>query len=92
MTKQVTISASLWETTAQFSHAGVACAIMLAARAHFSLKTALIVGAVGIVAAAGKEFGYDAHFETTDARGSDLMDFSFYVLGLVIGFFVGGKL
>lgn len=89
MVKQVTISASLWETTAQFSHAGVACAIVQAVRSHSSSNSLTLgVAGVAVALAAVKEFYYDRNFETTDARGSDLMDFSFYALGILIGLFI----
>jgi hypothetical protein len=42
-------------------------------------------GAAAIVLfAAGKEFWYDARYETAEVRGSDLEDFSFYIAGALI--------
>jgi hypothetical protein len=81
----VTVRKTLWETTAQFAHAGTACAIMEGVRKYSSLRVALIVGGVALVAAAIKEFWYDQNYETTDERGSNLLDFSMYAVGIVLG-------
>jgi hypothetical protein len=56
--------------------------LMFAACEH----NCLIVLVVGVVAAAVKEFGYDAHYELPKQTFADnLMDFSFYVLGGLLG-------
>ena len=39
---------------------------------------------IGVVFAGVKEFAWDATMEITDVRGSDLKDFSFYLLGIFI--------
>jgi len=41
-------------------------------------------GGAVVVWAAAKEFWYDSRFESTEVRGSDLEDFSFYVAGALV--------
>ncbi len=66
---------------------------ILAQKAHFLgglaavwgsavLFSAPIYGAIGItVFAVVKEFWYDQHYETPEIRGSNSLDFLFYVFG-----------
>jgi hypothetical protein len=49
------------------------------------MHAALIAAAVGTVAAALKEFWYDQNYETVDTRGSNLLDFSMYEIGIIAG-------
>lgn len=87
----VTISKWLWNFTAQSAHFGVAAAIMEGVKVHASTKAAITILIIGVIAAGVKEFWYDYHYETADERGSSPVDFTFYVLGLVIGFASGGS-
>jgi Negative regulator of sigma F len=88
----VTVAKWLWDFTAQSAHAGVAAAIMMGVREHAPTRVAIAILIIGAAAAAVKEFWYDYHYETVDERGSSPMDFTFYVLGLAVGFIVGGPL
>lgn len=82
------IDPKFFNEVAQFAHFGVAAFIYLAIGHiaakrgffHWSWYGALI--ALGVVAAAVKEFWYDKNFENEATRGSDLEDFTFYVLGI----------
>jgi hypothetical protein len=48
-----------------------------------------VVGSiVGLVYAALKEGIYDVYYEDAETRGSGLVDFSFYLLGMGIGLLV----
>lgn len=89
MTTQVTVSKWLWAFTGQAAHMGCACALMEAFRLHTSLHTSIIILVIGLGLAAIKEFWYDYKFETVIERGSSLLDFSMYTVGLLLGFFVG---
>jgi hypothetical protein len=88
------IDPAFFNEVAQFAHAGVACSIYLSigyiAEKHsvFSWLWYGILILTGVVAAGVKEFWYDANFENQATRGSDLEDFSFYVLGIVIAVIV----
>lgn len=68
------------ELTAQFAHAGCACAIVLSF-AHFGHE----VAGVGVILAWAvlKEFVFDALVERQPLR-SNLLDFSMYITGTVV--------
>jgi len=66
---------------AQLSHFGGACAIiygLIVLCGSSAMWPAVIVLAIvcGI-----KEFWYDYHYETTEVRGSSLLDFAMYMAG-----------
>jgi hypothetical protein len=82
----VTISKRLWDITSQMSHFGCSAALMLVIRIHTSPRVAIIALVFALAIAAGKEFWYDYHYETVDERGSSLLDFVMYALGLVLGY------
>lgn len=77
----------IWEFTGQAAHFSVA-ALAMAALHHHSSRGVLIAFAVGIPAAAFKEFYWDYKYEDAATRGSSLLDFSMYMAGLVVGFFI----
>jgi len=46
----------------------------------------LYISALGVtIWAIGKEFWYDEHYEDAAVRGSSLLDFTFYMVGLAAG-------
>ena len=80
---RVGLSLSLNEV-AQASHVAIAAAVVGLSSARFHTMLAKLVGAAVIVAFASiKEFWFDKRFEDAVTRGSDLEDFSYYVLGAV---------
>jgi hypothetical protein len=84
------IDPAFFYEVSQFAHAGVAGLIYLSI-GHIAQKHnffhwywyGALIG-LGVVAAAVKEFYYDPRFENEATRGSDLEDFSFYMLGILI--------
>jgi hypothetical protein len=60
--------------------------------ALFHVHHWLIISIVGVMlSAAVKEFYIDQNYEDAATRGSNLEDFSFYIVGLAIGIFVCWK-
>lgn len=85
---QITVDSILFNVTAQCAHAFAAAYIMHQAQHHVPRYAKFALGA-GLLAAAIKEFWYDYHYETPAERGSSLLDFSMYAVGLVAGYFLG---
>ena len=77
----------IWEFTGQAAHASVA-AIAMASLHHHAPHGVIWALAVGVPAAAFKEFWWDYHYEDAATRGSSLLDFSMYMVGLAAGFFI----
>jgi len=51
----------------------------------FGLGYPRIMGSfIGVIFAAVKEFSWDEDLEDVETRGSNLQDFSFYILGILI--------
>lgn len=82
----VTTNKWIWEFTGQAAHFSVA-ALAMAALGH-AHHGHLIGFLAGVPAAAFKEFYWDYHYEDAVTRGSSLLDFSMYMAGLVVGFFL----
>lgn len=84
------IDPKFFNEVSQFAHAGVAGLIYLSighvAQKHdfFDWLWYGILIAAGVGLAAFKEFWYDPHYENPATRGSDLEDFSFYLVGISI--------
>lgn len=81
------ISLSLDEV-AQASHVAIAAAIvgLTAARFHGHWKYFAAMIVIGL--AALKEFWFDQHYEDAATRGSNLEDWSYYVLGTALALLI----
>lgn len=77
----------IWEFTGQAAHLSVA-ALAMAALHHHVPHGVIWAFAVGVPAAAIKEFWWDYKYEDAATRGSSLLDFSMYLCGLIIGIFI----
>lgn len=83
---QITVDKFTWTVAAQSAHISVAALVMIAcARFHANMWYAI---PVCVAAAAVKEFWYDYQYEDAATRGSSLLDFSMYMCGIVVGFFL----
>lgn len=80
----VVVGKTLWNVTSQASHVAVSFAIMQIVKHHGSHS--LIIMLIGLLLAVIKEFWYDYHYETETERGSSLLDFVMYALGLGLGY------
>jgi hypothetical protein len=84
------IDPKFFNEVAQFAHVGVAGLIYLTVgvialkQGLFSWKWYGPLVGVGVALAAWKEGYYDPRHENAATRGSDLEDFSFYMLGILI--------
>lgn len=80
------ISDNEWEGLAQKSHV-LFGAILPITIVFLSgrLRPLWYLVPVFVAWAAWKEFWYDNKYENSDERGSDLLDFSMYMLGLFVG-------
>lgn len=72
-----------FNTVSQFAHAGVAYAITLSVLMSLGLEAMWWFVPIAVALAAVKEFWYDYKYESAEARGSSLEDFSFYMSGVV---------
>jgi len=82
----IEVNSFLFNITAQFAHFFTAAFLMHEIKAH-APRFAKPVLFAGLLAAAIKEFIYDYVYETPAERGSSLLDFAMYALGLVLGYF-----
>lgn len=87
MATQITVTKWIWEFTGQAAHL-CAAALAMTILSHHVHNGHWWGLAVGIPAAALKEFWYDEKYEDPATRGSSLLDFSMYMVGLLIGWFV----
>lgn len=78
----------LVDVTAQFSHALGGAFFVVAVGVIFGKCSTLYAFVLVAAGAAIKEFYWDYNFESPTDRGSDLEDFSFYMLGAFVGFLV----
>ena len=85
MSSQITVTKWIWDFTAQSGHAMAGYIVVTKVKQHHGMHAALIAAAVGTVASAMKEFWYDQNYETVDTRGSNLLDFSMYEIGIIAG-------
>jgi hypothetical protein len=69
---------------AQKAHAVGGGLVVLGSHSLWGKRALKYAIPIGIVVAALKEFAYDAHWQEPDIRGSDLRDFTFYMIGGVI--------
>ncbi|MGA7919065.1 MAG: hypothetical protein WCA38_05285 [Candidatus Acidiferrales bacterium] len=82
------IDPKFFNEVSQFAHFFSAATVYLSFRIvavhlhKFSWKWTWIIVACGVALAAWKEFWYDKHDENKATRGSDLEDFTFYMLGI----------
>lgn len=87
MTAQATVTKWIWEFTGQAAHLSVAALAMVVLHHHVSHGYLWALG-FGIPAAALKEFWWDYAYEDAATRGSSLLDFSMYLAGLAVGWFI----
>jgi hypothetical protein len=77
-----TITRKLFNQVAQLGHFAGGAAITLATVVLWRASYAPFAGfGIVVVLAAIKEFWFDEHYESAEVRGSNLEDFSFYLLG-----------
>jgi hypothetical protein len=77
-----TITRKLFNQVAQLGHFAGGAALVLATVVLWRDAHAPFAGFAGVLLAAGvKEFWFDQHYESAEVRGSNLEDFSFYLLG-----------
>lgn len=88
MSTQVTVSKWIWDFTGQAAHLMAGYIAVSTVHRHTSSKATKIVAIVGVGAAAFKEFWWDYHYEDVATRGSSLLDFSMYCVGIILGLFV----
>jgi len=81
------INAAFFNQVSQYAHFFAAATVYLTI-GRFSHHWALYMLPVGIGLAAWKEFWWDSHKENAATRGSDLEDFSFYMLGILFGMLI----
>lgn len=81
----VCIPASFWNLVGELAHVGWGALIVLACAAIFGKWITWYVAILFMIYAAIKEFWYDQNYETPDERGSNLVDFLFYGVGVIIG-------
>jgi hypothetical protein len=85
------IDPKFFNEVSQFAHFFAAATVYLTIflvllAGHWYTPRRLLLWVIpGVALAAFKEFWYDKHDENAETRGSDLEDFSFYVLGIVYG-------
>jgi hypothetical protein len=84
----VTVRYWLWNATSQVAHVMAGYILVSKTNKYFGDNAACVVLGLGIAAALYKEFYYDYHYESADERGSSLLDFSAYVLGMMVGLFI----
>ena len=78
----------IWEFTGQFAHASAGYIAISTIKQHTNVHKVLeIITAIGVAAAAFKEFYWDYHYEDAATRGSSLLDFSMYMVGIALGWF-----
>lgn len=83
----VTVNKFIWDFTGQAAHFAVAALAMVVVGKYIP-HGHLYGFLIGVPAAALKEFWYDFKYEDAATRGSSLLDFSMYMAGLVLGFFI----
>jgi hypothetical protein len=71
-----------YNTVAQFAHVGMAYAITLSVLLIGNGAVLYWYLPVAVGLAAAKEFWYDYKFESPEVRGSSLVDFTFYLVGI----------
>jgi len=84
-TKQVTVTKWIWEFTGQAAHCMAGYLAVSKAKQYGGRRTQSIVTVVGVAAAAIKEFWWDYKYEDAATRGSSLLDFSMYMIGISLG-------
>ena len=88
MSSVITVRSWLFNFTGQAAHFFAAAYLMSTIRRHASFHHSFIAYVVGLSAAAIKEFWYDYKYETAEERGSSLLDFTMYAVGLSLGLFL----
>ena len=85
----VNVNHFIWEFTGQAAHVMAGYIAISTTRRHTQGHKVLgIVTGVAVAAAAFKEFYWDYHYEDAATRGSSLLDFSMYMVGIALGWFV----
>jgi hypothetical protein len=84
-TATITINKFISDFTGQFAHASAGYIAINNAKRHTSHRMALLITGVAIAAAAFKEFYWDYKYEDAATRGSSVLDFSMYMVGIVLG-------
>lgn len=84
---QTQISLSLDEV-AQASHVAIGAAVVALTSARFHGPSKYIAAGIVVALAAVKEFWFDQNFEDAVTRGSNLEDWSYYVLGCVVALLI----
>jgi hypothetical protein len=80
--KQPQISKQTFNAVSQSAHFFGACTFVFGWLACFPSKRLFLGILIFTVAAAVKEFWYDYRYENRYVRGSSLLDFTMYVVGL----------
>lgn len=84
----VTVTKWIWEFTGQFAHCTAGYLAVSKSGQYAGLEGKIVATILGVIAAAIKEFWYDEVYEDAATRGSSLLDFSMYALGMTLGWFV----
>jgi hypothetical protein len=85
---QVTVNKFIWSFTGQAAHAMAGYIAVSKARQYGGHQWAAIATGIVIAAAIYKEFFWDYHFEDAATRGSSLLDFAMYMVGIAAGWIV----
>lgn len=86
---QVSVNSFIWSFTGAAAH--ILAGHLLTSTIHRhggGLRGMLIGTAIGLAAAAFKEFYYDEKYEDPVTRGSSPLDFAEYAIGIALGWFV----
>ena len=81
----VVVSWLLWQEVGQTTHVLAGLLVILGPIALFGARFWYVWALALVLFASVKEFWYDENYETADERGSNLEDFGFYMVGLVVG-------
>lgn len=79
------ISEKFFNFVSQMAHWAVMAFLTLTVSLFFGLNGLLIAIGIGVIYAAWHEFWYDPRYEDAATRGSDVEDFLFLLLGILIG-------
>lgn len=88
MASTVVVSSFIWAFTGQAAHVMAGYLAVSKSKQYGGHKGQIIATSVGVAAAAFKEFWWDYHHEDAATRGSSLLDFSMYMVGILVAQFV----
>jgi hypothetical protein len=75
---------SVWSFVAQMAHWLCGAFVVLASVVLWGDHAKWVATGIIVILAAFKEFYIDQNFETPDERGSNLLDFTFYLVGVCV--------